>query len=130
MTDPIADMLTRIRNAQKAGKDSVTMPHSGMKQTILDIIKNEGYISNYEENEVKGKLFISVGLKYDKNGMPVIHSIERISKPGIKRYISCKEITPVMGGMGVLIISTNKGVMTGKKARKEKVGGEVICRIW
>ena len=130
MTDPIADMLTRIRNAQKSGKDSVTIPHSKLKNKILDIFKNEGYISNYEENNSNGKLFISIGLKYDKNGMPVIHSIERISKPGIKKYVSCKEIKPVMGGMGTLIISTNKGIVTNRKAKKEKVGGEVICKIW
>jgi len=130
MTDPIADMLTRIRNAQKSGKDSVSMPHSELKKRILDILRNEGYISNYEESETDGKMHLSIGLKYDKNGMPVIHSIERISKPGIKRYVSYKEIRPVMGGMGVLIISTNKGVMTDRKAKKEKVGGEVICKIW
>lgn len=130
MTDPIADMLTRIRNAQSSGKDSVSMPHSQLKKKILEILRSEGYISDFSTAEENGKASISVGLKYDRNGMPVIHSIERISKPGIKRYVSYKEIKPVMGGMGLLIISTNKGVMTDRKARREKVGGEVICKIW
>ncbi|MGE3063098.1 MAG: 30S ribosomal protein S8 [bacterium] len=130
MTDPIADMLTRIRNAQNAGKDTVAMPHSELKKKILEILRNEGYISDFQMSEEKGKTSISIGLKYDKNGMPVIHSIERISKPGIKRYVSYKELRPVMGGMGIQIISTNKGVMTDRKAKREKVGGEVICKVW
>lgn len=130
MTDPIADMLTRIRNAQKAGHSTVTVPASRMKKQILDILKNEGYIAEYETTEERGKKSLTIQLKYDKYGSPVIHSIERISKPGIRRYVSYSEVKPVMGGMGISVLTTNKGIITNREAKKLKIGGELICRIW
>ncbi len=129
MTDPIADMLTRIRNAQRASHKTVEIPFSKIKKEILSILKEEGYISKFEEKGENKKNFI-VYLKYDKYGDPVIHQITRISKPGIRKYVGNEEIKPVMGGMGIAILSTNKGVLTNKKARQMKVGGELICEIW
>ncbi len=126
MTDPIADMLTRIRNAQMARHETVSIPHSNIKKNILDILKREGYIASFEN---EGNTF-NVVLKYDKFGDPVIHELKRISKPGLRNYIKFEEIKPVMGGMGVAVISTNKGIITNREARKEKVGGEIICEIW
>ncbi len=131
ITDPIADMLTIIRNAQKANFEKIKITSSKIKKSILDIMKKEGYIKDFQEIvEKNGRKFLQIDLKYDKNGLPVIHTIEKISKPGIRIYLSYDEIKPVMGGMGISIISTNKGILTDKEARKNKVGGEVICRVW
>lgn len=132
ITDPIADMLTIIRNAQRAKLEKVIVNSSKIKKSILEIVKREGYIKDFKEIEkADGKRkFLEIFLKYDKNGFPVIHSIEKISKPGIRIYRSYKELKPVMGGMGISIVSTNQGLITDKEARRKKVGGEVICRIW
>jgi len=130
VNDPIADMLTRIRNAQKAGHSTVSAPASKMKKQILDILKNEGYIADFETTEDKGRKNLLIQLKYDKNGSPVIHSIDRISKPGIRKYVSYSEVKPVMGGMGISVLTTNKGILTNREAKKLKIGGELICRVW
>uniref|UniRef100_A0A7C3N837 Small ribosomal subunit protein uS8 n=1 Tax=candidate division WOR-3 bacterium TaxID=2052148 RepID=A0A7C3N837_UNCW3 len=132
ITDPIADMLTIIRNAQRAKLERIVVNSSKIKKAILEIVKREGYIKDFKEFEKTGgkRKFLEIILKYDRNGLPVIHSVEKISKPGIRIYRSYKELKPVMGGMGVSIISTNKGLITDKEARRNKVGGEVICRIW
>ncbi|HCP15964.1 MAG: 30S ribosomal protein S8 [bacterium] len=132
ITDPIADMLTIIRNAQRANLERIVVNSSKIKKAILEILKREGYIKDFKEFEKSDgkRKFLEIVLKYDRNGLPVIHSIEKISKPGIRIYRSYKELKPVMGGMGISIISTNKGLITDKEARRNKVGGEVVCRIW
>ena len=130
MTDPIADMLTRIRNANQNRAKVVSMPSSKMKETIASILKEEGYITNYtiEKNDVQNTLTLT--LKYGTNKERVITGLKRISKPGLRVYASAEEIPYVLNGLGIAIISTSKGVMTDKLARKNNVGGEVIAYIW
>lgn len=131
MSDPIADMLTRIRNANTAKHDTVDIPSSKMKESIAKILLDEGYIKNYETTEDGVIRTIKVTLKYgaDKN-QKTITGLKRISKPGLRVYAKSDNIPKVLGGLGVAIISTNKGVMTDKEARNEKVGGEVLAFIW
>ena len=130
MTDPIADMLTRIRNANQNRAKVVSMPSSKMKETIAAILKEEGYITNYsiEKNDVQNILTLT--LKYGKNKERVITRLKRISKPGLRVYAKAEDIPTVLNGLGIAIISTPKGVMTDKLARKNNVGGEVIAYIW
>jgi small subunit ribosomal protein S8 len=130
VNDPIADMLTRIRNAQIAKHDSVTMPASNMKKSIAKLLQEEGYIKSYEfiDDGLQGE--IKITLKYLDKKQPVIVGLKRISKPGLRVYASCDELPKVLGGLGIAIISTSKGVMTDKAARKENLGGEVLCYIW
>ncbi|MBQ1269988.1 MAG: 30S ribosomal protein S8 [Clostridia bacterium] len=130
MTDPIADMLTRIRNALTAKHDTVEMPASKMKKAIADILLSEGYISGVEtvEEGVQGKIVIT--LKYGPKKEKVISGLKRISKPGLRVYAGCDEIPSVLGGLGISILSTSKGVMTGKAAKAAKCGGEVLAYIW
>ncbi|HBF44819.1 MAG TPA: 30S ribosomal protein S8 [Clostridiales bacterium] len=130
MTDPIADMLTRIRNAIVAKHDGVEMPASKMKEEIAKILVSEGYINEYkiEGEGVEKKLVIS--LKYGAKGERVITGIKRISKPGLRVYATCDELPKVLGGLGVAIISTPKGVMTDREARKSRHGGEVLAYVW
>ena len=131
MSDPIADMLTRIRNANTAKHDTVDVPASKMKIAIADILFNEGYITKYEIIEDGAFKTIHITLKYgaDKNEK-VITGLKRISKPGLRVYANSEEMPRVLGGLGTAIISTNKGVITDKEARKLNVGGEVLCFIW
>ena len=129
MSDPIADMLTRIRNAQLVGKTTVAMPGSKFKAAIAKVLKDQGYIDNFEvQNIENNKKSLVLTLKYYA-GSPVIEKIERVSRPGLRIYKSCDEIPRVMNGLGVAIISTPKGVMTDRKAREGKVGGEVLCYV-
>ena len=128
MSDPIADMLTRIRNAQMVEKVSVTMPSSKVKVAIAQVLKDEGYIDDFAVQEEGGKAQLSIGLKYYA-GRPVIERIERVSKPGLRVYRGRNDIPVVMNGLGVAIVSTPKGVMTDRKARATGVGGEVICYV-
>lgn len=130
MTDPIADMLTRIRNANQNHAKVVSMPSSKMKETIATILKEEGYITDFavEKNDVQNILTLT--LKYGKNKERVITGLKRISKPGLRVYAGVEEIPTVLNGLGIAIISTPKGVMTDKHARKENVGGEVIAYVW
>ena len=128
MQDPIADLLTRIRNAQLAGHESVVIPHSKLKGEVIRVLKEEGYIEAYQvSDEVKPS--IEVTLKYSK-GVPVIEKIKRVSRPGLRIYKDSDNVPSVNGGLGVAIVSTNKGVMTDRLARKEGVGGEVICTVF
>ena len=128
MTDPIADMLTRIRNANSAYHEKVEMPASTMKAAVLDILKEEGFVKNYESvNE--GKM-LKVTLKYGSNKEKVITGIKRISKPGLRVYAKQEELPRVLGGLGIAVISTSQGVMSDKKARKLGLGGEVIAYVW
>jgi small subunit ribosomal protein S8 len=128
MSDPIADMLTRIRNAQQSEKVDVTMPSSKVKIAIAGVLKDEGYIEGFDVRSVDGKPELNVGLKYYA-GKPVIEKIERISRPGLRIYRGREDIKPVMNGLGVAIVSTSKGVMTDRKARATGIGGEVICIV-
>jgi small subunit ribosomal protein S8 len=128
MTDPVADMLTRIRNAQMAEKISVVMPASKLKVAIAGVLRDEGYIDNFAVRENEGKPLLDVSLKYYA-GRPVIERIERISKPGLRVYRGKDDLPTVMNGLGVAIVSTPKGVMTDRKARASNVGGEVLCIV-
>lgn len=128
MTDPIADMLTRIRNAQSAEKQSVTMPYSKLKSAICAVLNSEGYVGNYERIDNNGKAMLRIDLKYFE-GKPVISKINRVSRPGRRVYSSSDEIPVVDDGLGVSIVSTSRGVMTDRAARKSSLGGEVICQV-
>ena len=129
MTDPIADMLTRIRNANQAKHESVTMPASRLKLEILAVLKNEGYISEYEKIEDGKQGVIKVTLKYN-NKDRVIKGLKKISKPGLRVYAKSSELPKVLNGLGVAIISTSNGIMTEREARSKKLGGEVIAFVW
>ncbi len=128
MSDPIADMLTRIRNAQMAEKVSVAMPSSKVKVAIAMVLKEEGYIDEFRVREEAGKATLEMSLKYYA-GRPVIERIERVSKPGLRIYKGVNDIPRVMNGLGIAIVSTPKGVMTDRKARASKTGGEVLCVV-
>ena len=130
ITDPIADMLTRIRNAIMVRHDSVLIPASKMKLAISRILKEEGYVGDYEVVRGKPQRLIKVHLKYDDKNQPVLTGLERISKPGLRVYVHKKEIPRVYGGLGIAILSTPNGVMTGQKAWRQAVGGELLCYIW
>ena len=128
MSDPISDMLTRIRNAQMANKASVVMPSSKLKLAIIKVLEEEGYIDGYSVREQDKKSILEIGLKYYA-GHPVIERIDRVSKPGLRIYRRVNDIPRVMNGLGVAIVSTPKGVMTDRKARAANVGGEVLCVV-
>src|SRR5271155_5047423 len=128
--DPIADMLTRVRNALSARHAKVDVPASRLKMEIARILKEEGYILNYKMTENGAKRSIRIYLKYTPANSPVISRIERISRPGCRVYVGSKEIPRILGGLGINILTTPRGVMTGSTARKEGVGGEVLCHVW
>jgi small subunit ribosomal protein S8 len=128
MSDPIADMLTRIRNAQTAEKTSVVVPLSKLKISIARVLKDEGYIEDFIARDDGGKGFLEIALKYYA-GRPVIERIERVSRPGLRIYKPANDIPEVMNGLGVAIVSTSRGVMTDRKARQTGVGGEVLCIV-
>ena len=130
MTDPIADMLTRIRNANTVKHETVNVPASKLKVEWAKLLKSEGFIADYEVKEEGKFKVITITLKYDAAGKPVITKLERISKPGLRHYSKAKNLQKVLGGMGVAIVSTPKGLLTDRKARKENVGGEVLCYVW
>jgi len=130
MTDPIADMLTRVRNAAQAKHQKVDMPSSRLKIEIARILKEEGYIAHYKTADESGKYFLTVFLKYGPKGEKVISNIERVSRPGCRVYVSKSEIPKVLGGLGINILTTSHGVMTGKQARKQGFGGELLCNIY
>jgi small subunit ribosomal protein S8 len=139
-TDTISDMLTRIRNGLLAKKPEVVLPYSNFKHSLAKVLQSEGYIKNVEVSakggttsggkENDGFKNLTLTLKYDQTGVPVISEIKRVSKPGQRIYSGRMEIPSVMGGMGTTIISTSKGLMTDKQARKNKIGGEIVCQIW
>ena len=128
MTDPIGDMLTRIRNAQKAAKVSVSVPSSKVKAAIAQVLKDEGYIEEFTATEQDGKPLLDVKLRYYQ-GKPVISELKRVSRPGLRVYKSSEQLPSILGGLGVAIVSTSKGIMTDRAARKAGVGGEVLCAI-
>lgn len=129
-SDPIADMLTRIRNGLQARHLKVDVPHSGLKMEIARILKDEGYILNFKLAEEDSRKLIRIYLKYTPGNVPVISRIERVSRPGCRVYVGWKEVPRVLGGLGVNILTTPKGVMTGRSAREESVGGEILCQLW
>ena len=129
-TDPIADMLTRIRNASAAKHKTVDVPASKMKKAIADILYNEGYIKSVEEIADENQGILRIALKYDENGAKVIAGIKRISKPGLRVYASAEKLPKVLNGLGIALISTSKGIKTDKEARKENLGGEALAYIW
>ena len=147
VTDPIADMLTRLRNAVRAKKDSVRMPASQLKIAIAKILREDGFIKyfkvvragsvkrnpkvgdKHDAKPLRHNLLI-IYLKYGPGGESVINDLQRISKPGLRRYVGCKEIPTILGGMGSTIVSTSKGVMTGQDARRKRIGGEILCKVW
>lgn len=130
ITDPIADMLTRIRNANTAKHQTVDIPASNMKKAVAQILVDEGFIKSFEEIKDEKQGIIRVTLKYDENGKRVISGLKRISKPGLRIYVNKEEIPQVLNGLGIALISTSKGIKTDKEARKEGVGGEVLAYIW
>ncbi len=130
MTDPIADMLTRIRNANMVSHEKVEIPSSKLKVELAKLLKEEGFITDYEVKEVGKFKILSITLKYDMNKKPVITKLERISKPGLRNYCKAKNLPKVLGGMGIAIVSTSKGLLTDRKARKENIGGEVLCYVY
>lgn len=130
MTDPIADMLTRIRNANLAGHDEVVVPSSKIKESIADILKEEGYISGFEKIEDNKQGMLKISMKYGEDRAKVINGIKKISKPGLKVYAKADQIPRVLGGLGIAVISTSKGVISDVQARKKHIGGEVICYVW
>ena len=130
VTDPIADMLTRIRNALTIKRTEVTVPASKTKKAIAEILFNEGYIVKYELVDDGNYKSIKIVLKYGPNGEKVIQGLKRISKPGLRVYAECNDIPRVLNGLGIAIVSTNKGIMTDKEARSQNVGGEVLAFVW
>ena len=130
ISDVIADMLTRIRNANDAKHDSVDIPASNLKKSIAEILLEEGYIKNYQIVEDGKQGIIRITLKYAQGKQKVIHGIRRVSKPGLRIYSNCEDMPKVMNGLGIAIVSTSKGVMTDKKAREANVGGEILAFVW
>ena len=130
MSDPIADMLTRIRNAGKAKFNSVDIPGSKLKTELAKVLKDEGYIRNFKFVKDKKQGILRIYLKYDEKQKPVIYNLERTSKPSRRVYLKSRDVKPVYNGLGIAILSTSRGVMSDKRARKENVGGEILCTIW
>ena len=130
MTDPIADMLTRIRNAMQVSHATVSMPSSKLKVQLAKLLKEEGFIADYSVNEEGKFKVLVITLKYDAKNKPVITKLERVSKPGLRSYSKSKNLPKVLGGMGIAVVSTSKGLLTDRKARKENLGGEVLCYVY
>jgi small subunit ribosomal protein S8 len=130
LTDPVADMLTRIRNAISARHQKVDIPASKLKLEIARILKEEGYVSNFKATEEEGHKILRVYLKYANNNEAVISQVNRVSRPGCRVYVRRTEIPRVLGGMGINILTTPRGVMTGRQARKQGLGGELLCEVW
>jgi small subunit ribosomal protein S8 len=130
MTDPIADLLTRIRNANRSRKDSLELGWSRLKESVAHVLRDEGFLREVSVAEANGRKALRLALKYDEFRRPVITGIRRVSRPSLRVYVGAKEIPPIRGGLGVSVLSTPKGVVPDRIARKENVGGEVLCEIW
>jgi small subunit ribosomal protein S8 len=130
MTDPVADFLTRIRNGLHADRDDVEMPSSNFKAEIARILKEQGYIDDFDVEAARVGRVLRVRLKYTENRKPVIQGLERVSKPGRRHYVQAGSVPKIQGGMGTMIVSTSRGVMTGHEARRAGVGGELVARVW
>ena len=129
-TDPIADMLTRIRNANIVSHPSVELPSSKLKVALAKLLKSEGFINDYSERVEGNFKYLTIELKYDETNKPVITNLKRVSKPGLRNYCKAKNLPQVMGGLGIAIVSTSKGLLTDRKARKENLGGEILCYVY
>ncbi len=130
VSDPIADMLTKIRNANEARHEKVDIPTSKLKLEIVKILKTEGYIKNFRKIQNEGQNFIRIFLKYDEKNDPIIHGLSKVSKPGRRVYSGYREMPRILNGYGIAIVSTSDGVITGRKAVEKQVGGELICTVW
>lgn len=130
MIDPISDLLNRLRNGMRAGHERVDMPSSRLKEDVLKVLADEGYVASYRRVEEKGRPVLRVGLKYDREGEPVVSGLARVSKPGRRVYASAERMPEVLGGLGVAIVSTSKGITTGQKARAARIGGEILAHVW
>jgi small subunit ribosomal protein S8 len=130
MTDPIADLLTRLRNASREKHEKLEVPASRLKANIIRVLKEEGYIKNFRLQREEGRPMIKVYLKYTEAGAAVIHGLRRVSRPGLRKYTGYESMPRPLSGAGIAIVSTSKGVMTGQKARAQKVGGEVLAEVW
>jgi small subunit ribosomal protein S8 len=130
ISDPLSDLLTRLRNAMRAGHDRVDVPASRVKEAVLKVLEEEGFIASYRKVQEGGRPVLRVGLRYDAEGEPIVAGIERVSRPGRRVYAGANEIPSVLGGLGVSIVSTSRGIVTDKKARQDGLGGEVLCNVW
>ena len=129
-SDPITDLLNRLRNGMRAGHDRVDVPASRVKENLVKVLADEGYVASYRRVEEKGRPILRIGLKYDAEGEPVVSGLERVSRPGRRVYAAAKEMPEVLGGLGVAIVSTSRGIVTGRQAREQKLGGEILCNVW
>jgi len=129
-SDPLSDLFTRLRNGMRAGHDRVDVPASRLKEAVLKVLENEGFVASYRREEKDGRPVLRVGLKYDGEGEPIVAGIERVSRPGRRVYAKADAIPAVLGGLGISIVSTSRGIVTDKQARKERLGGEVLCNVW
>jgi len=130
INDPISDLLNRLRNGMRAGHERVDVPASRLKEDLLRVLSEEGYVASYRRVEEKGRPVLRVVLKYDGEGEPIVNGLERVSRPGRRVYAPAKEIPEVLGGLGVAIVSTSKGILTGQQAREARLGGEILCNVW
>lgn len=130
MTDPVADLLTRIRNGYSAKADKVDVPASRLKANIVKVLRDEGYLQSFRLVREEGRAWIKIQLKYDDSGEGVIRGIRRVSRPGLRRYVRCDEVARIRSGAGLAIVSTSKGIMTGQGAKTARVGGEYLCEVW
>ena len=128
--DPITDLLNRLRNGMRAGHDRVDVPASRVKENLVKVLAEEGYVASYRRVEEKGRPILRIGLKYDSEGEPIVNGLERVSRPGRRVYAAAKQIPEVLGGLGVSILSTSRGIVTGRQAREQKLGGEILCNVW
>jgi small subunit ribosomal protein S8 len=129
-SDPLSDLLTRLRNGMRAGHDRVDVPSSRVKEAVLKVLEEEGYIGSFRKVQDAGRPVLRVGLKYDSDGEPIVSGIERVSRPGRRVYARADAIPSVLGGLGMSIVSTSRGIVTDKKARQSRLGGEVLCNVW
>lgn len=128
--DPITDLLNRLRNAMTAGHERVDIPASRVRESVLRVLAEEGYIGPYRRVEEKGRQRLRVSLKYDSEGEPIVNGLERVSRPGRRVYAGAAEIPQVLDGLGMSIVSTSKGIVTGRQAREQRLGGEILCNVW
>ena len=128
--DPITDLLNRLRNGMRAGHERVDIPASRVKESLVRVLAAEGYVDSYRRVEEKGRPLLRVALKYDADGEPIVNGLERVSRPGRRVYAPAKEIPEVLGGLGISIVSTSRGILTGRQARQAKLGGEILCNVW
>ncbi len=129
-SDPLSDLFTRLRNGMRSGHDRVDVPASRLKEEVLKVLEQEGFVASYRRVEEEGRPVLRVGLKYDHDGEPIVAGLERVSRPGRRVYAKADAIPKVLGGLGVSIVSTSQGIVTDKKAREKRLGGELLCNVW